>query len=100
MKTSIVIKLSPQEDRELRLMLRRQKAPSGEVIRARMILLLAKGESFSEVSRRVGKARRIVYKWANRFLEKRMAGLQDLPRSGRPARFSPDRGDVSGEAGV
>jgi len=53
-----------------------------------MILLLSKGESFSEVSRSVGKARRIVYKWANRFLEKRMAGLQDLPRSGRPARFS------------
>jgi hypothetical protein len=100
MKTSIVIKLTRQERRELRLIVRRQKAPYCDVVRAHMILLLSKGESFSEVSRRVGKARRIVYKWANRFLEKRMAGLQDLPRSGRPARFSPDRGDVSGEAGV
>ncbi|MCP4444539.1 MAG: hypothetical protein GY811_04235 [Myxococcales bacterium] len=28
--------------------------------------MLAHGERFSEVSRRVGVARRIVYKWANR----------------------------------
>ena len=100
MKTSIKIKLTPQEDRELRLVVRRQKAPYREVVRAQMILLLAKGTNFSETSRKVGKARRIVYKWAKRFLDKRIAGLKDKPRSGRPARFSPDRVDVSNEASM
>jgi transposase len=98
--TSIEIKLTPQESRELRLLVRRQKAPYREVVRAQMILLLASGESFAATSRKVGKARRIVYKWAKRFLVKRIAGLKDKPRSGRPARFSPDRGDVPDQARV
>lgn len=98
MKTSIKITLTPQEDRELRLRVRRHKAAHCDVERAQIILLLAKGESFSATSRKVGKARRIVYKWAKRFLVERIAGLKDRPRSGRPARFSPDRVDVRDEA--
>ena len=70
------------------------------MVRARMILLLAKGESFSQVAREVGRARRMVQMWAKRFLQRRIAGLEDLPRSGRPARFSPDRGDVCDKAGL
>ncbi|MCP4448973.1 MAG: helix-turn-helix domain-containing protein [Myxococcales bacterium] len=100
MQTSIEIRLSPQEDRELRLRVRRQTAPYREVVQAKIILMLAHGESFSEVSRTAGVARRIVYKWANRFLGRRLDGLRDLPRSGRPARSSPDRRYASGEAGL
>jgi hypothetical protein len=99
-KTAISIKLTPQEDRELRLIVRRQKAPYQEVVRASLILYLSKGESFSDVARKVGVARRIVYKWAKRFLVERMEGLKDRPRSGRPARFSPDRGGLPDEAGL
>ncbi len=100
MNTSIKIVLTPQESRELRLTVRRQKAPHCEVVRAQMILLLVSGESFAATSRKVGKARRIVYKWAKRFLVARLAGLKDKPRSGRPARFPPDRGDVPDQARV
>jgi len=98
--TSIEIRLTPQENRELRLVVRRQNAPYREVVRAQMILLLAGGESFCATSRKVGKARRIVYKWAKRFLIARIAGLKDKPRSGRPARFSPDRADVPDQTRV
>lgn len=49
------IKLTGQEDRELRLLVRRQRASPAEVVRARMILLLAKGTSFSQVAREVGR---------------------------------------------
>ena len=94
------MELTGQEDRELRLLVRRQRAPHAEVVRARMIVLLAKGTSFSQVAREVGRARRIVHLWAKRFVERRLAGLKDLPRSGRPARFSPDRGDISDKAGL
>lgn len=97
-RTSIKITLTPQESRELRLVVRRQTAPHREVVRAQMILLLASGESYAATSRKVGKARRIVYKWAKRFLVARLAGLKDKPRPGRPARFSPDRVDVPDQA--
>ena len=69
-----------------------------DVIRARTILLLADGVSQAEVSRRVGLRRRIVRKWAERFVDRGLLGLNDAPRSGRPPRFSPDRGNTSGQA--
>ena len=93
MRTSVKIKLTAREDWELRLLVRRQKAAYAKVVRARIILLLARDKSFSQVARQVGRSRRIVHMWAKRFLQRRIAGLEDLPRSGRPARFSPDRGD-------
>jgi hypothetical protein len=99
-KTAISIKLTPQEDRELRLIVRRQKAPYQEVVRASIILYLSKGVNPTDTARKVGVARRIVYKWAKRFLDKRMEGLKDRPRSGRPALFSPDRGGLHNEAGL
>ena len=100
MRSSLEIKLTPQERHELRLIVRRHKAPHREVVRAQIILQLAKGVTFSETSRTVGVARRIVHKWAKRFFDKRMEGLKDRPRIGRPARFSPDRGNVSDQAGL
>ena len=69
-------------------------------VRAQTILLLADGVSQAEVSRRVGLRRRIVRKWAERFVDRGLLGLEDSPRSGRPPRFSPDRGDTPGQAGV
>ena len=42
-KTAISIKLTPQEDRELRLIVRRQKVPYQEIVRASIILYLSKG---------------------------------------------------------
>jgi hypothetical protein len=72
--------------------------PYRDVIRARTILLLADGVSQVEVSRRVGLRRRIVRKWAERFVDRGLLGLNDAPRSGRPPRFSPDRGDTPRQA--
>jgi Winged helix-turn helix len=74
--------------------------PYRDVIRARMILLLADGVSQAEVGRRVGLRRRIVRKWAERFVERGLLGLNDAPRSGRPPRFSPDRRDTPGQASL
>jgi hypothetical protein len=74
--------------------------PHRDVIRAQVILMVADGVSLSAISRKVGLARRIVRKWASRFARDRFRGLADAPRSGRPPRFSPDRGDASGQARV
>ena len=89
-------------DREQRMVLeeiaRTMTYAYRDVIRARTILLLADGVSQVEAARRVGLRRRIVRKWAERFVERGLLGLNDAPRSGRPPRFSPDRGSASGQA--
>ncbi|MBA3461689.1 MAG: helix-turn-helix domain-containing protein [Deltaproteobacteria bacterium] len=89
-------------DREQRIVLdeisRAMNYPYRDVIRARAILLLADGVSQAEVGRRVGLRRRIVRKWAERFVDRGLRGLNDAPRSGRPPRFSPGGGDTPGQA--
>jgi transposase-like protein len=97
-RTPIWIELSDAERRELEHVARAHCAAHREVVRASIILLLADGRSVSSVARKVGRERRIVRKWAERFQRKRLLGLEDDPRSGRPARFSPRGGSASGEA--
>ena len=99
-KTPIEIVLTVEEKATLEEAARATSAPHREVVRAKLILLLATGETLSAVSRRVGLRRRIVQKWASRFVRKRLPGLEDGPRSGRPARFSPSGRAAPGEAGV
>jgi len=98
--TDLRIELDDAERQELERLDRSLLAPHRAVVRARTILLLAAGRTVSAVARQVGRGRRIVRKWGERFQKKRLRGLLDQPRSGRPPRFSPRSGGVSGEAGV
>jgi hypothetical protein len=97
-QTPIRIVLSDAERCELERASRGHCTPHRDVVRATVILRLATGQTVSAVGREVGMERRIVRKWADRFQRKRLQGLQDDPRSGRPARFSPGGGSASGEA--
>lgn len=99
-KTPIHIVLSAEDTTELERRSRSQTLPHREVVRARLILLLAAGMTVSAVAREVNLRRRIINKWAQRFLRQRMLGLEDTSRSGRPARFSPRSGAPAGEAGL
>lgn len=53
-----------------------------------MVLLAAGGESISAIARQVGTNRSRVGDWLRRFDQDRLAGLEDTPRSGRPAEIS------------
>lgn len=99
-KTPIRIELDESERAELETMARSHAVAHGVVVRAKIILGVAAGRSLSRVGREVGCGRRIVRKWAERFCRKRMAGLFDEPRSGRPPVFSPGGGRAPGQAGV
>ena len=90
-ETPICIKLTPEEKLVLEHVARSLTAAYRDVVRAKTILLLTQDYTVSAVARLVGRQRRIVRKWAERFLKKRLQGLLDEPRSGRPARFSPLR---------
>lgn len=97
-KTPIKIELASDEREILEQVARSLAMPHRDVVRAQVILALANGMTVSAVGRQVGLARRIVCKWADRFIRKRLLGLADAPRSGRPPRFSPDRRRAPGEA--
>jgi transposase len=55
-------------------------------VRAKIVLALADGATVSATAAKLATRRRIVQKWGKRFLKKRMDGLADDPRSGRPPR--------------
>ena len=60
-----------------------------DVLRARIVLLLAEGCSVSSVARQVAKTRKVIRKWGERFVKKRLEGLHDKAGRGREPAFSP-----------
>jgi transposase len=54
-----------------------------------MILLAAEGVENDEIARRLETRREVVWQWRKRFYEKRLAGLEERPRPGRPRVFPP-----------
>ena len=63
--------------------------PYRDVVRAKMVLLAAQGLGNDQIAARLDSRREIVAKWRKRFFEQRLAGLEELPRRGRPPTFSP-----------
>jgi transposase len=84
-----VILLDQNEKAKLERISRRYTSPYCDVIRAKVVLLAAEGLSNKEIGKRLDLPRQIVSKWRKRFFEKRLAGLQERPRRGRPSAFSP-----------
>ena len=78
-------------------MARKYTSPYRDVIRAKVVLFAADGMSNDQIAERLDTPRQIVSKWRKRFFEERLAGLEERPRHGRPARFSPQRS--SGDQG-
>ena len=85
------IDLTREERRELEARARRYTSPYRDVIRAKLVLLAAKGVSNDVIAARLDTPRQIISKWRKRFFDQRLAGLEEEPRGGRTARFSPQR---------
>jgi transposase len=92
-KSPYVIVLSPNERHRLEAVARRYTSPYRDVIRAKIALYSALGLDNDQIAARLDTPRQIVSKWRKRFFEEGFAGLDERPRRGRPARFSPQRGD-------
>ena len=89
--------LSLDEARELSSRARKYTLPYFQVQRAKIVLLAAEGLPNNQIARRLDTQRKVVWFWRKRFLEKRLEGLDELPRPGRPRTFPP-RGDRSGQS--
>ena len=88
-KSPYTILLGQDEKRNLQAIARKYTSPYRDVMRAKVILLAAEGLSNKQIGARLELPRQIVSKWRKRFFEQRLAGLQERPRRGRPAVFSP-----------
>jgi hypothetical protein len=94
------VELTADEREELVSLARAQAAPHRAVVRAKVILSLADGRSVRGTAHDLGVKRDAVTRWGKRFVKKRLRGLDDLARSGRPARFPPGDRDAAGQARV
>ena len=89
MASKYVIELSEAEERELRRRAGQYTRSHREVVRAKIVLLAAEGQTNVEIARRLDCTERSVGKWRRRFCEEGLAGLDEKPRPGRPRSFSP-----------
>lgn len=85
------IDLTREERRALEARARQYTAPYRDVIRAKLVLLAAEGLSNDVIAARLDTPRQIISKWRKRFFDQRLPGLEEEPRGGRTARFSPQR---------
>lgn len=86
------IALSAAEFRELWARTQKYTLPYFQVLRAKMMLLAAEGLTNDEIAQRLDSRREVVGLWRKRFFEKRLPGLEEGPRSGRPRAFAPKIG--------
>ncbi len=83
-RTLAAIELSEDEERELRAFLRTPSASQQQALRARIVLGAAEGRSNTQIAGEVGASLPTVGLWRRNFVARRIDGLVDAPRSGRP----------------
>src|ERR1700734_2533301 len=78
------LRLSRPEAQELQARARSRVLRAGDVRRARLILMLAEGQSWSTIQQALGCSSAYIARWQTRFAEQRLAGLF-ARHQGRPA---------------
>lgn len=83
------IVLTASERRQLEKLVYSRTAPYQQVVRARIVLDAARGDSNNQIAHRHGVVVDTVRLWRGRYADHGLDGLKDRPRSGRPPRFTP-----------
>jgi DNA-directed RNA polymerase specialized sigma24 family protein len=78
------IVLTEEERQTLQRWARRPTSSQALAVRCRMVLAGAEGRSNVQAGARLGVHEKTVGKWRARFLQRRLEGLVDAPRPGRP----------------
>lgn len=84
------IKLSAEEKATLERWVRASTAEQRQVMRARVVLLAAQGQSGMAIAKELRCREATVSKWRRRFVRQRLAGLEDAPRVGKRPIYSAE----------
>ncbi|MEV6324918.1 IS630 family transposase [Nocardia sp. NPDC051787] len=90
-RSPYVVVATAAQRSQLETITRRSSAPYRTVLRARIVLAAAEGESNTDIARALGINVDTARKWRKRFCCKGIDGLTDLPRSGRPRTFTAEQ---------
>src|SRR3954447_17517922 len=90
MRSRYVVCLTVTQRSELEAITRRACAEHRQVLRARIVLDTADGASNAAIGRRFAIDADTAGKWRRRFCLSGIEGLLDLPRSGRPRKFTAE----------
>ncbi len=85
------LRLSGEERLQLQAFARSRSLPAALSNRARIILSSADGEANNSIAERLGFTNATVGKWRLRFIERRLAGLYDDVRPGKPRTIDDER---------
>ena len=88
------LEVSEDERATLERWARRHTTAQALAMRCRIVLACAEGGHNGEVAERLGLNIETVRKWRNRFIDRRLDGLHDEPRPGKPRTISDD--DIEG----
>ena len=83
--------LSDEEQAQLQSIARSRSLPAALVRRADLVLACAAGATNSAVARRLGTTNATVGKWRRRFIARRIEGLHDELRPGKPRSIDDER---------
>ncbi len=82
------VEIAVDDQAELDRIVRSRTAEVRVVERAQIVLCAAEGRSAAEIGRLVGCSTNTAQKWRARYEQDGIAGLRDLPRSGKPLIYS------------
>lgn len=89
-RAAAVIELSEEEASELRAVLRAPSASQQLALRARIVMRAAEGATNTQIAVEAGVSLPTVGLWRRNFALRRLDGLADAPRSGRPREIDDD----------
>jgi transposase len=85
------LRLTDEERDALQRWARRPKSSQALALRARIVVACAAGASNTEVAGQLGINKVTVGKWRARFVQRRLAGLNDEPRPGQPRKITDEQ---------
>jgi len=83
--------LTDEEQSQLQAFARSRSLPAALSNRARIVLSSAEGEPNNSIAERLMLTKATVGKWRTRFIERRIPGLYDDVRSGKPRTIDDER---------
>jgi transposase len=89
-RSTAVVVLSEDEREALERWARRRKTAQALALRCRIVLAAADGEMNKDIADRLECSPTTVTKWRTRFVERRLDGLHDEPRPGKPRLIGDD----------